>query len=135
VAGPAKRRRLDPRRIVEREPARTGRPRESVSAFGNEPGCSCPSSRPCEHGALTRRTPDCSYHERSRTHLSVDKDMPIPRPVTPPPDGAVVAIPKSVASIIAANDARPERASRRRLKHSSVVNRLPTHSLLDTATH
>jgi transposase InsO family protein len=36
----------------------------------------------------------CSYHERSRTHLSLDKDTPIPRPVTPPDDGAVVAIPE-----------------------------------------
>ena len=36
----------------------------------------------------------CSYHERSRTHLSLDTDTPIPRPVTPPSDGAVVAIPE-----------------------------------------
>jgi len=36
----------------------------------------------------------CSYHERSRTHLSLDKDTPIPRPATPPGDGAVVAIPE-----------------------------------------
>jgi putative transposase len=36
----------------------------------------------------------CSYHERSRTHLSLDKDTPIPRPITPPSDGAVVAIPE-----------------------------------------
>jgi putative transposase len=36
----------------------------------------------------------CSYHHRSRTHLSLDKDTPIPRPVTPPDDGAVVAIPE-----------------------------------------
>jgi putative transposase len=35
-----------------------------------------------------------SYHERSRTHLSLDKDTPIPRPVAPPGDGAVVAIPE-----------------------------------------
>ena len=34
----------------------------------------------------------CSYYERSRTHLGLDKDTPIPRPVTPPSDGAVVAI-------------------------------------------
>jgi putative transposase len=34
----------------------------------------------------------CSYYERSRTHLSLDKDTPIHRPVTPPGDGAVVAI-------------------------------------------
>ena len=36
----------------------------------------------------------CSYHERSRTHLSLDNDSPIPRPVTPPGDGAVVGIPE-----------------------------------------
>jgi hypothetical protein len=32
----------------------------------------------------------CSYHERSRTHLALDKDTPMPRPVTPPADGTVV---------------------------------------------
>ena len=36
----------------------------------------------------------CADHERSRTHLSLDKDTPIPRPVTPPSDGAVVAVPE-----------------------------------------
>jgi len=36
----------------------------------------------------------CSYHERSRTHLSLDKDTPIPRPVAPPGDGAIVTIPE-----------------------------------------
>jgi transposase InsO family protein len=36
----------------------------------------------------------CSYHERWRTHLSLDKDTPIPRPVTPPRGGSVVAIPE-----------------------------------------
>ena len=37
----------------------------------------------------------CSYHERSRTHLSLDKDTPIPRQVTPLADGAaIVAIPE-----------------------------------------
>ena len=35
-----------------------------------------------------------SYYERSRTHLSLDKDTPIPRLVTPPGDGAIVAIPQ-----------------------------------------
>jgi putative transposase len=35
-----------------------------------------------------------SYYERSRTHLSLDKDTPIPRPVMPPGEGAVVAIPQ-----------------------------------------
>jgi putative transposase len=36
----------------------------------------------------------CSYFERSRTHLSLDKDTPIPRPVMPPDDGTIVAIPE-----------------------------------------
>jgi putative transposase len=37
----------------------------------------------------------CSYYERSRTHLSLDKDTPIPRPVTSAGDGAaIVAIPE-----------------------------------------
>jgi putative transposase len=44
------------------------------------------------HHLMTRY---CSYHERSRTHLSLDKDTPIPRPVMPPAAGAVVfAIPE-----------------------------------------
>jgi hypothetical protein len=42
------------------------------------------------HRLMTRY---CSYHERSRTHLSLNKDT-IPRPVTPPEDGTVVAIPE-----------------------------------------
>jgi putative transposase len=33
-----------------------------------------------------------SYYEQSRTHLSLDKDTPIPHPVTPLGNGAVVAI-------------------------------------------
>jgi transposase InsO family protein len=35
-----------------------------------------------------------SYYGRSRTHLSLDKDTPIPRLVTPPGDGNIVAIPE-----------------------------------------
>jgi putative transposase len=46
-----------------------------------------------EAGLQRLMTLYCSYHERSRTHLSLDKDTPIPRPVTPPGDGTVVAIP------------------------------------------
>ena len=34
------------------------------------------------------------YYERSRTHLSLDKDAPIPRPVAAPGTGRVVAIPR-----------------------------------------
>jgi len=45
-----------------------------------------------EAGLQRLMTLYCSYHERSRTHLSLDKDTPIPRP--PPGDGAVVAIPE-----------------------------------------
>jgi putative transposase len=48
-----------------------------------------------EAGLLRLMTLYCAYYERSRTHLSLDKDTPIPRPVTPRTDGAaVVAIPK-----------------------------------------
>lgn len=36
----------------------------------------------------------CRYYERSRTHLSLDKDAPIPRPIAPPNEGRVVAIPQ-----------------------------------------
>ena len=67
-----------------------------------------------ETGLRRLMTLYCSYHERSRTHLSLGKDTPIPRPVTPPGDGAIVAIPEVGASIIATNGARPERRSRRR---------------------
>jgi hypothetical protein len=35
----------------------------------------------------------CVYYERSRTHLSLNKDAPIPRPIAPA-DGRVVAIPQ-----------------------------------------
>lgn len=48
-----------------------------------------------EAGLRRLMTLYCSYYERSRTHLSLDKDAPIPRPVMPPAeDGAVVAIPE-----------------------------------------
>jgi hypothetical protein len=48
-----------------------------------------------EAGLQRLMTLYCSYYERSRTHLSLDKDTPIPRPVTSPSDGAaVVAIPE-----------------------------------------
>jgi putative transposase len=35
-----------------------------------------------------------SYYERSRTHLSLNKDTPIHRPIAPPGDGRVAAIPQ-----------------------------------------
>ena len=47
-----------------------------------------------EAGLQRLMTLYCSYYERSRTHLSLDKDTPIPRSVTPPGEGAVVAIPE-----------------------------------------
>jgi len=34
------------------------------------------------------------YYQRSRTHLSLDKDSPVPRAVAPPSAGCVVAIPQ-----------------------------------------
>jgi putative transposase len=47
-----------------------------------------------EAGLKRLMTLYCSYFERSRTHLSLDKDTPIPRPVMPPGDGTIVAIPE-----------------------------------------
>src|ERR1700674_4364786 len=34
------------------------------------------------------------YYYRTRTHLSLDKDCPVPRPVMPPGSGRVIAIPQ-----------------------------------------
>jgi putative transposase len=36
----------------------------------------------------------CAYYEQSRTHLSLNKDAPIPRPTAASGDGRVVAIPQ-----------------------------------------
>jgi putative transposase len=36
----------------------------------------------------------CAYYERSRTHLSLNKDAPIPRPIAAPREGRTVAIPQ-----------------------------------------
>ena len=47
-----------------------------------------------ETGLQRLMTLYCLYHERSRTHLSLDKDTPIPRPVMPPTDGDIVGIPE-----------------------------------------
>jgi hypothetical protein len=47
-----------------------------------------------EAGLLRLMARCCSYYERSRTHLALDKDTPIPRLVTPPANGTIVAIPE-----------------------------------------
>ena len=47
-----------------------------------------------EAGAQRLMIQYCSYYQRSRTHLSLDKDTPIPRAVTLPGHSAVVAIPE-----------------------------------------
>lgn len=36
----------------------------------------------------------CSYCEKTRTHLALDKDGPVPRPVMRAADGDIVTIPK-----------------------------------------
>lgn len=35
-----------------------------------------------------------AYYEQSRTHLSLNKDAPIPRRIAAPSDGRIVAIPQ-----------------------------------------
>ena len=47
-----------------------------------------------EAGLLRLMTLYCAYDERSRTHVSLEKDTPIPRPVAQPADGTVLAIPE-----------------------------------------
>jgi putative transposase len=47
-----------------------------------------------EAGLKRLMTLYCSYYEQSRTHLALDKDTPLPRPIMPPGDGAIVAIPE-----------------------------------------
>ena len=47
-----------------------------------------------EAGVRRLMTRYCAYYERSRTHLSLDKDAPIPRAVMPPGRGTIVAIPE-----------------------------------------
>jgi hypothetical protein len=47
-----------------------------------------------EAGLKRLMTLYCSYYERYGTHLSLDKEAPIPRRVMPPGDGLVVAIPE-----------------------------------------
>ena len=34
------------------------------------------------------------YYQRSRTHLALDKDAPVSRPIAGPTEGAVVAVPQ-----------------------------------------
>ena len=45
-----------------------------------------------EAGVRTLMTRYSSYYEKARTHLALDKDAPIPRPVMPPSEGNIVAI-------------------------------------------
>src|ERR1700686_385257 len=47
-----------------------------------------------EAGLKRLMTRHCLYHKRFRTHLSLDKDTPIPRPVMPPGEGTIVVIPE-----------------------------------------
>ena len=47
-----------------------------------------------EAGVRTLMTLYGSYYEKARTHLALDKDAPIPRPVMPRGQGDIVAIPE-----------------------------------------
>jgi transposase InsO family protein len=47
-----------------------------------------------EAGVRTLMTRYRSHYETARTHLALGKDAPIPRPVMPPGDGDIVAIPE-----------------------------------------
>src|SRR5439155_17155271 len=47
-----------------------------------------------ESGVRTLMTRYCLYYENTRTHLALHKDAPTSRPVMPPGDGAIIAIPE-----------------------------------------
>jgi putative transposase len=47
-----------------------------------------------EAGVRKLMTLYCSYYEKARTHLALDKDAPIPGPVMPAGAGDIVAIPE-----------------------------------------
>ena len=47
-----------------------------------------------EAGVRKLMTLYCSYYEKARTHLALDTDAPIPRPVIPAGAGDIVAIPE-----------------------------------------
>jgi putative transposase len=54
-----------------------------------------------EAGLLRLMTLYRAYYEQSRTHLSLDKDAPIPRPIMLASDGAVVvAVPEAVRALV-----------------------------------
>jgi hypothetical protein len=77
------------------------------------------------------------YHHRSRTHLSLAKDCPEPRPIQPPSAGTVVAFPQSAVCTIATSVAQPElfavtepaQASRRGGSSTSTITLLGYHGL------
>ena len=51
----------------------------------------------------------CTSYEQSRTHLSLNKDAPIHRPIAARGDGRVVAIPQVGDCITSTNAKRPDR--------------------------
>ena len=70
------------------------------------------------------------YYHRSRTHLSLGKDCPEPRPVQPPAIGPILAVQRSVACTTATSDKRPKtKLCMRSLKvqRSSVSATLQSH--------
>ena len=87
-----------------------------------------------ESGARTLMTLYCSYYEKARTHLALDKDAPISRPVMPPGDGAIVAIPESADCTIGTTAPRPDRLSRQR-RHASAVRAVRTRPATTTTPH
>jgi len=48
------------------------------------------------------------YYHQTRTHLSLDKDCPDPRPIQPRSSGKVIAIPQVGGGTIATNGAPPD---------------------------
>ena len=76
----------------------------------------------------------CAYYQRSRTHLSLDKDAPIPRPIAPPGEGRVVAIPQVGASTTDTTGVPPDRTLTTRIQADDSSAGLPVTILTDSPT-
>ena len=76
------------------------------------------------------------YYERSRTHLSLGKDAPIPRTIQPRELGRVVELPQVEDFTTDTNDERPERVPLSSLHNQQLIGQtcLPAQSQWDQVT-
>ena len=69
-----------------------------------------------------------AYYHEWRTHPSLDKDAPLPRPGQPPTSGRMVQVPHSAASITTTNVAPLDCRPRRRRQPAGTASALCVHT-------